>query len=53
MPICIKKYIWAPWNFLKNENFDARAPAPAARTRAKILEKTSKIIPDLWLLDLF
>ena len=34
-----------PLEFFENENFDARAP--------KIWIWTSKIIPDLWLVDLF
>ena len=34
-----------PLEFFENENFDARAP--------KFWNWTSKIIPDLWLLDLF
>ena len=46
MPIFTKKYYYlGPLEFVQNENFDARAP--------KFWIWTSKIIPDLWLLDLF
>ena len=38
-----------PLEFFENENFEAGAPASAL----KFWNWTSKIIPDLWLLDLF
>ena len=50
MPIFIKKYKYlGPLEFFENENFDLRA---LVRT-PKIWIWTSKIIPDLWLVDLF
>ena len=46
VPIFTKKYLYlSPLEFFENENFDARAP--------KLRIWTSKIMPDLWLLDLF
>ena len=54
MPIFTKNidiYVW-PLEFFEKENFDAHAPMRAARM-PKLWIWTSKIMPDLWLLDVF